>query len=135
MAATFGIFWTTEGLGFIWPFADAILPLIAIWVSIISYACVLWLKNVLKKQPAAKLRTTKTTVSSPGRAVWVFKTIIEFIKEFVIADEWITAAVLWGIVFLGSVVSYGSELWPLVLVYFTVLLPFGLRMNISLKNK
>lgn len=135
MAATFGIFWTTEGLGFIWPFSDAILPLIAIWVAIISYACVLWLKNVLKKQPDAKLRTSERTISSPGRFVRVFKTIIEFIKEFVIADEWITAAGLWGIVFLGSVVSYGSELWPLVLVYFTVLFPVGLRMNISLTNK
>ena len=134
MAATFGIFWTTEGLGFIWPFADAILPLIAIWVASISYACVLWLKNILKKQPGAKLRASKTTVSSPGKAVRVLKTIIDFIKEFVIADEWITAAVLWGIVFIGSVVSYGAGLWPMVLVYFTILLPFGLRTNVSLKK-
>ena len=134
MAATFGIFWTTEGLGFIWPFADAILPLIAIWVASISYACVLWLKNILKKQPGAKLRASKTTVSSPGKTVRVLKTIIDFIKEFVIADEWITAAVLWGIVFIGSVVSYGAGLWPMVLVYFTILLPFGLRTNVSLKK-
>jgi uncharacterized membrane protein len=135
MAATFGIFWTTEGLGFAWPFADATLPFIALWVAIVSFGCVLWLKNVLKKQPEAKLRTNKPVVSSPSKAVRAFKTIIEFIKEFVIADEWITAAVLWVIVFIGSVVSYGSELWPLVLVYFTILLPFGLRMNVSLKNR
>jgi uncharacterized membrane protein len=135
MAATFGIFWTTEGLGFFWPLADAILPLIAIWVAIVSYACVLWLKKVLKKQPGAKLRASKTTVSSPSKALRAFKTIIDFIKEFVIADEWITAAVLWAIVLIGSVVSYGSELWPMVLVYFTILLPFGLRTNVSLKNR
>ena len=135
MTATFGIFWTTEGLGFAWPFADATLPFIALWVAIVSFGCVLWLKNVLKKQPEAKLRTNKPVVSSPSKAVRAFKTIIEFIKEFVIADEWITAAVLWVIVFIGSIVSYGSELWPLVLVYFTILLPFGLRMNVSLKNR
>ena len=134
MAATFGIFWTTEGLGFEWPLADAILPLIAAWVAIVSYVCVLWLKRVSKTSSGLKLRSSGKDSVSPSKAVKALKTVVEFIKEFVIADEWITACVLWVIVILGSLITYSPELWPLVLVYFTVLLPFGLRMNLTLEN-
>jgi uncharacterized membrane protein len=135
MAATFGIFWSTEGLGFVWPLADAIIPLIAIWVSIVSYSCVVWLKNLVKKKPGTTLRSSASATAGSNKVIRFFKTIIEFIKEFVIADEWITAVVLWGIVFAGSLVSFGPEYWLLILSYFTIMLPFGLRMNISLKNK
>jgi len=135
MAATFGIFWTTEGLGFEWPLADAILPLIAAWVAIVSYVCVLWLKRASKTSSGLKLRSSGKDAVSPSKAVKALKTVVEFIKEFVIADEWITACVLWVIVILGSLITYSPELWPLVLVYFTVLLPFGLRMNLTLENQ
>jgi hypothetical protein len=134
MAATFGIFWTTEGLGFEWPLADAILPLIAGWVAIVSYVCVLWLKRAAKTSSGLKLRSSGKDSVSSSKVVKALKTVVEFIKEFVIADEWITACVLWVIVILGSLITYSPELWPLVLVYFTVLLPFGLRMNLTLEN-
>lgn len=134
MAATFGIFWSTEGMGFTWPYADFMLVLIAAWVTSISFACVLWLKRLRKNKPTAALRTNIEKPPPKTKVGRVFRASLEFIKDFVIADDWISAVLLWGLVIGGASVTLDSSLWPVVLVYFMTVLPFGLRKAITLKN-
>jgi len=134
MAATFGIFWSTEGMGLTWPYADLMLVLIAAWVTSISFVCVLWLKRLRKNELTAALRTNIEKSSPKTKVGRIFRASLEFIKDFVIADEWISAVLLWGLVIGGASVTLDSSLWPVVLVYFMIVLPFGLRKAITLKN-
>ncbi|MEI7419660.1 MAG: hypothetical protein WCK24_02235 [Actinomycetes bacterium] len=134
MAATFGIFWSTEGMGFTWPYADLMLLFIGAWVAALSYVCVLWLKRLRKINTEASLRKSKSNAASKSKPLQMFKTIVDFIKDFVVADEWITAVLLWGLVIAGTLVSLDSALWPIVLIYFTFVLPFGLHRSLSLRN-
>ena len=134
MAATFGIFWSTEGMGFTWPYADLMLLFIGAWVAALSYVCVLWLKRLRKINTEASLRKSKSNAASKSKPLQMFKTIVDFIKDFVVADEWITAVLLWGLVIAGTLVSLNSALCPIVLIYFTFVLPFGLHRSLSLRN-
>ena len=134
MAATFGIFWSTEGMGFTWPYADLMLLFIGAWVAAVSYVCLLWLKRLRKINTEASLRKSKSSNAPKTNALKMFKTIVDFVKDFVVADEWITAVLLWGLVIGGTLVTLDSALWPIVLIHFTFVLPFGLRKAISLKN-
>jgi len=52
----------------------------------------------------------------------------------VIADEWITALLLWGLVTGATFISLDPSLWPIVLLYFTIVLPFGLHRSIESKK-
>lgn len=134
MAATFGIFWTTEGMGFTWPYADLMLLFIGAWVALVSYLCVIWLKRLRQNNSQASLRKTKEIAIANSKSIRAAKAIVDFIKDFVVADEWITAVLLWGLVIAGTLVSLNSALWPIVLIYFTFVLPFGLHRSLSLRN-
>ena len=134
MAATFGIFWSTEGMGFTWPYADLMLLLIGAWVAAVSYGCVHWLKRLRKTNAQISLRKSNESTAPKAKALQMLKTIADFIKDFVVADEWVSAVLLWGLVIGGTLVSLDPALWPIVLTYFTFVLPFGLRRSLSLKK-
>jgi len=132
MATTFGIFWSTEGLGLSWPLADLALIGIAAWVALVSYLCVVWLKRVKASNQTATLITpSKRKSDISTNLVKSMRVIVEFIKDFVVADEWLTALTLWTIVLVGSTMTLSSYFWPLMLCYFTVLLPVGLTRSIT----
>ena len=134
MAATFGIFWTTEGMGFTWPYADLMLLFIGAWVALVSYLCVIWLKRLRRKNSQASLRKRKEIYISNSKAIRAAKAFVDFVTDFVIADEWITAVLLWGLVTGATFISLDPSLWPIVLFYFTIVLPFGLHRSIESKK-
>lgn len=132
MATTFGIFWSTEGLGLSWPLADLALIGIAAWVAAVSYICVRWLKRVKSTdQSASLIAFSKRKAGNSTKLVKISRPIIEFLKDFVIADEWLTALALWFIVLFGSIWVLPSFLWPLLLCFFSVALPVGLARSIA----
>jgi len=134
MATTFGIFWSTEGLGLAWPFADLSLVGILAWVTIVSYACVLWLKRVkATNQLAGLISASKSSAKYSGKIVKSLRAILGFVKEFVVADEWLTALALWIIVLVGSLLVLPSFSWPVFICYFTIFLPLGLSRSITRK--
>jgi len=62
MLTTFGTFWTGEGLGVTWPFADAFLLLLVVLYLIASFILITWLKQ-------RKLRIAANTSSSVSETV------------------------------------------------------------------
>ena len=134
MATTFGIFWSTEGMGISWPYADLMLVLIAAWVAAISSGCVAWLKRIRKTNSESHLLKSKDKPIPKNKVGRMIAATLEFIKDFVIADEWVTAVLLWALVIGGSWVTLDSSLWPVVVLYFTIMLPFGLRKGLRLRN-
>lgn len=136
MASTFGIFWSTEGMGFEWPYSDWTLILVALWVSAVSFVCVIWLRRIRTTRKHSALKVTKALSAKTLRRIpRVLTSILDFVKEFVIADEWVTAILLWGLALLSSLITVSSYFWPLLLIYFALMLPYGLRSAISVKNK
>ena len=135
MATTFGIFWTTEGLGLTWPYADFALIGIAAWITLVSYLCVGWLKRIKADNQKASLRVpSKKKLDTSSTFIRSLRAIIEFIKDFVITDDWLAALILWAIVLVGSTLTLNSYLWPVMLCYFSVFLPVGLSRSISVKE-
>ncbi len=57
MLATFGTFWTVEGLGVAWPFADAFLPILAIIYLLATFGFVVWLRGQKRAQVVGVTRT------------------------------------------------------------------------------
>jgi hypothetical protein len=107
---------------------------IGAWVALVSYLCVIWLKRLRQNNSQASLRKSKEIAIPNSKAIRAARAIVDFITDFVIADEWITALLLWGLVIGGTFVSLDSSLWPIVLFYFTIVLPFGLHRSIASKK-
>jgi len=131
MATTFGIFWTTEGLKITWVYADATLLLLAALVLTASFGCILWLRG---KKPASK-KQTKASNPPKSKLFLAVRSSLDFVYELLIGDEWITGASLWLLAALASAVSISSDAWYLVPLYFVVILPVGLRRQISFQNQ
>ena len=129
MATTFGIFWTTEGLRIEWPFADLSIILIAVLVVIVSFGCIIWLRA---KTPGEKAKKKSERAISP--AIRALSSALEFIYDLVIGDEWVTGMSLWILVVISTFVTIPAGAWYLVLVFFTLILPLGLRKQITLKK-
>lgn len=130
MATTFGIFWTTEGLKIEWPLADTTLLLLAALVTGLAFACILFLKNKTPGEKNAKRQSKR----SNSRLVNSLRSATEFIYELLIGDEWLTGTTLWLFVIIGTLVSVQSTAWYLVIVYFILILPIGLRQQITFKK-
>ncbi|GHO81442.1 hypothetical protein KSD_92130 [Ktedonobacter sp. SOSP1-85] len=60
MLTTFGTFWTAEGFGFAWPFADAFLIILAALYLLASLAIIFWLKSVRQRQLAAPANVARS---------------------------------------------------------------------------
>jgi len=131
MATTFGIFWTTEGLKITWAYADATLLLLAALVLTASFGCILWLRG---KKPASK-KQTKASTAPKSKLFLAVRSSLDFVYELLIGDEWITGVSLWLLVALASAVSISSDAWYLVPLYFVVILPVGLRRQVSFQNQ
>jgi len=131
MATTFGIFWTTEGLKITWVYADATLLLLAALVLTASFGCILWLRG---KKPASK-KQTKASTAPKSKLFLAVRSSLDFVYELLIGDEWITGVSLWLLVALASAVSISSDAWYLVPLYFVVILPVGLRRQVSFQNQ
>jgi uncharacterized membrane protein len=131
MATTFGIFWTTEGLKITWVYADATLLLLAALVLTSSFGCILWLRG---KKPASK-KQTKASTTPKSKLFLAVSGSLAFVYELLIGDEWITGVSLWLLVALASAVSISSDAWYLVPLYFVVILPVGLRRQVSFQNQ
>jgi hypothetical protein len=131
MATTFGIFWTTEGLKITWVYADATLLLLAALVLTASFGCILWLRG---KKPASK-KQTKASNPPKSKLFLAVRSSLDFVYELLIGDEWITGVSLWLLVALASAVSISSDAWYLVPLYFVVILPVGLRRQVSFQNQ
>jgi len=131
MATTFGIFWTTEGLKITWVYADATLLLLAALVLTASFGCILWLRG---KKPASK-KQTKASNPPKSKLFLAVRSSLDFVYELLIGDEWITGASLWLLAALASAVSISSDAWYLVPLYFVVILPVGLRRQVSFQNQ
>ena len=131
MATTFGIFWTTEGLKITWVYADATLLLLAALVLTASFGCILWLRG---KKPASK-KQTKASTPPKSKLFLAVRSSLDFVYELLIGDEWITGVSLWLLVALASAVSISSDAWYLVPLYFVVILPVGLRRQVSFQNQ
>lgn len=131
MATTFGIFWTTEGLKITWVYADATLLLLAALVLTASFGCILWLRG---KKPASK-KQTKASTPPKSKLFLAIRSSLDFVYELLIGDEWITGVSLWLLVALASAVSISSDAWYLVPLYFVVILPVGLRRQVSFQNQ
>lgn len=129
MATTFGIFWTTEGLRIEWPFADLSIILIAVLVVIVSFGCIIWLRA---KTPGEKAKKKSERAISP--AIRALSSALEFIYDLVIGDEWVTGVSLWILVVISTFVTIPAGAWYLVLVFVTLILPLGLRKQITLKK-
>jgi uncharacterized membrane protein len=130
MATTFGIFWTTEGLNIEWPYSDTTLLLLAALVLLAAFACILWLRG---KKPADKKK--KTEANKPkSKAAVALKSSLDFVYELLIGDEWITGVSLWLLVAVASAMSISVDAWYLVPLYFVVILPIGLRRQVSFKK-
>lgn len=130
MATTFGIFWTTEGLKIEWPLADTTLLLLAALVTGLAFACILFLKNKTPGEKNAKRQSKKSNSS----LVNSLRSATEFIYELLIGDEWLTGTTLWLFVIIGTLVSVQSTAWYLVIVYFILILPIGLRQQVTFKK-
>ena len=131
MATTFGIFWTTEGLKITWVYADATLLLLAALVLTASFGCILWLRG---KKPASK-KQTKASTAPKSKLFLAVRSSLDFVYELLIGDELITGVSLWLLVALASAVSISSDAWYLVPLYFVVILPVGLRRQVSFQNQ
>ena len=130
MATTFGIFWTTEGLNIEWPYSDTTLLLLAALVLLAAFACILWLRG---KKPGNKKK--KAEANKPkSKAAVALKSSLDFVYELLIGDEWITGVSLWLLVAVASATSISVDAWYLVPVYFVVILPIGLRRQVSFKK-
>jgi len=130
MATTFGIFWTTEGLNIEWPYSDTTLLLLAALVLLAAFACILWLRG---KKPGDKKKKAEATKPKSKVAVAV-KSSLDFVYELLIGDEWITGVSLWLLVAVASATSISVDAWYLVPVYFVVILPIGLRRQVSFRK-
>lgn len=131
MATTFGIFWTTEGLNIEWPYSDTTLLLLAALVLLAAFACILWLRG---KKPADK-KKKKTEANKPkSKAAVAVRSSLDFVYELLIGDEWITGVSLWLLVAVASATSISVDAWYLVPLYFVVILPIGLRRQVSFKK-
>ena len=130
MATTFGIFWTTEGLNIEWPYSDTTLLLLAALVLLTAFACILWLRA---KKPADKKKKTEANKTKSKAAV-ALKSSLDFVYELLIGDEWITGVSLWLLVTVASALSISVDAWYLVPLYFVVILPIGLRRQVSFKK-
>jgi uncharacterized membrane protein len=130
MAATFGIFWTTEGLKIEWPYSDTTLILIAALVLLASFACITWLRT---KTPGRIEKVSKPT-EPESKTVQAIRNAFGFVYELLIGDEWITGFSIWLLVAVASAVSISADAWCLIPVYFVVILPIGLLKQIALKK-
>ena len=130
MATTFGIFWTTEGLNIEWPYSDATLLPLAALVLLVAFTCILWLRG---KKPADKEKATEAK-KPKSKAVVALKSSFDFVYELLIGDEWITGVSLWLLVAVASAISISIDAWYLIPIYFVVILPIGLRRQVSFKK-
>jgi len=130
MATTFGIFWATEGLKIEWPYSDSTLILIAALVLLASFACITWLRT---KTPGRMEKASKPT-KPESKMVQAIRNAFGFIYELIIGDEWITGFSIWLLVAVASAVSMSTDAWYLIPVYFVVILPIGLRKQITFQK-
>jgi uncharacterized membrane protein len=122
---TFGIFWTTEGLGIDWAMQDLVLLPIIAGLAAISLLLVLTLKMRKRRHPDSQAKLAKQPKLPPG---------IEFIYDFVIGDDWPTAAVIYLTVisaFLGLKFEYLVFIVVLVLLSWRMLAITRLRKAVS----
>lgn len=103
---TFGIFWTTEGLGIDWSLHDLVLLPIIAALSLLSLVLVLVLKQRKKTNPNSQAKLAK----QPKLPL-----AVEFIYDFVIGDDWPTAAVIYLTV-IAALSEFKFEYLVLVVV-------------------
>jgi uncharacterized membrane protein len=53
MLTTFGVFWGAEGAGAVWPGSDAAIPVLLVFVLVVSLGAVAVLRRVVASGPVA----------------------------------------------------------------------------------
>jgi len=122
---TFGIFWTTEGLGIEWAMQDLVLLPIITGLSVVSLLLVLALKMRKRSHPDSQAKLAQQPRLPLG---------IEFIYDFVVGDDWPTAVIIYLTVisaFLGFKFEYLVLSVVLVLLSWRMLAITRLRKSVS----
>ena len=122
---TFGIFWTTEGLGIEWAMQDLVLLPIITGLSVVSLLLVLALKMRKRSHPDSQAKLAQQPKLPLG---------IEFIYDFVVGDDWPTAVIIYLTVisaFLGFKFEYLVLSVVLVLLSWRMLAITRLRKSVS----
>jgi uncharacterized membrane protein len=107
---TFGIFWTTEGLGIDWAMQDLVLLPIIAGLAIVSLLLVLILRQRKQANPESKAKLAK----QPKLPL-----AIEFIYDFVIGDDWPTAVAIYLTV-IAAFAGFRFEYLVLTVVLITL---------------
>jgi uncharacterized membrane protein len=106
---TFGIFWTTEGIGATWAFQDLTLFLIAGLVVAMSLVLIFILRRRFNSDSGFEARQSR----SPKLPL-----ALGFIYDFAVGDDWLTAAAIYVAVVLGLL---GIQVeWGIALVVLAV---------------
>lgn len=108
---TFGIFWSTEGVGLDWTIADLVLIPLGLLIAGISYTLILVLRARLRGNSNLKVSLAK----SPRLPL-----AVEFVYDFIVGDDWPTALVLYSTVTL-ALVGFGFEWIIALVVVFTLI--------------
>lgn len=124
---TFGIFWSTEGVGVEWAMADLVLIPIFLSVALLSLILVL----VLKKRHALRVEHSMATDANLGRQPQL-SGFVGFIYDFIIGDDWLTALAIYsGLVLSAALVSLG---YSFELLFVTIVLGATVLRLLSMTN-
>ena len=145
LLTTFGIFWSAEGAGAVWPGSDLALLVVVVFVAALSAVSVLVLRvrrrrRVLVAAGAAASSTVPAApasapasapVSAPHAPPGALKRFGLFWYDYLVGDDWqIAVGVVLALVVTFLLVPIWSGAWLIMPLAVLVLMPYGVARSL-----
>ena len=136
LLTTFGIFWSAEGAGAVWPGADLALLALVVFVAALSAVSVLVLRarrrqRVLVAAAPAASSAPDTAPASPMRQPGALKRFGLFWYDYLVGDDWqIAVGVVVALVLTFLLAPIWSGAWLIMPLAVLVLTPYGVARTL-----
>ncbi len=123
LLTTFGIFWSAEGAGAVWPGSDLALLAVVVFVAALSAALVWAVRSWRHRVPTPTAAAATTAPPPPGP----LKRFGLFWYDYLVGDDWqIAVGVVLVLALTFLVAPVWAAAWLLMPLAVLVLMPYGL---------
>ncbi|HEY4152662.1 MAG TPA: hypothetical protein VGM38_05020 [Pseudolysinimonas sp.] len=133
LVTTFGIFWTAEGAGAVWPGSDLALLVVAVFVSALSAAAVFVLRSRIarrRRAPAVTAASSSSTAEATEKPVPRPNALVRFglfWYDYLVGDDWqVALGVLVAMALTFALAPSWTASWLIMPLAVLGLMPYGL---------
>ena len=128
LLTTFGIFWSAEGAGAVWPGSDLALLAVAVFVAALSAALVWAVRSWQRRIPTS---TAASATTAPPPPPGPLKRFGLFWYDYLVGDDWqIALGVVLALALTFLVAPVWAVAWLLMPLAVLVLMPYGLARSL-----